>query len=53
MCQTMLNINPAGQMFQISGRTIKNIKVLPLYSLGMIVIFTTVGIVLFRKKELK
>ncbi len=53
MCQTMININPAGQMFQISGRTIKNIKVLPLYSLGMMVIFTTVGIVLFRKKELK
>ncbi len=52
VCQTLLDINPAGQMFQITGRTAPNMKVLPLYSLGVIVIFTSTGLVLFKKKEL-
>lgn len=51
--QTLLDINPAGQMFQIAGRTSPNLKVLPLYSLGIIVVFSGVGLVLFNKKELK
>ncbi len=50
--QTLLDINPAGQMFQIVGRIAPNLKVLPLYSLGVIVIFTGAGLVLFKKKEL-
>ena len=53
VCQTLLDINPAGQMFQLAGRTAKTSKTLPLYSLGIIVIFTEMGLVLFRKKELK
>ncbi len=53
MCQTLLDINPAGQMFQIAGGTAPNLKVLPVYSLGIIVVFTGVGLVLFKKKELK
>lgn len=51
--QTLIDINPAGQMFQIAGRVAPNLKVLPLYSLGIIVIFTGAGLVLFKKKELK
>lgn len=51
--QTLLDINPAGQMFQIAGRTAPNLKVLPIYSLGILVIFTGVGLVLFKKKDLK
>lgn len=51
--QTLLDINPAGQMFQIAGRTSTNLKVLPLYSLGILVVFTGLGLVLFKKKELK
>lgn len=51
--QTMLNINPAGQMFQIAGRTTINLKILPLYSLGILVIFTSTGLVLFKRKNLK
>lgn len=51
--QTLLDINPAGQMFQIAGRTAPNLKVLPIYSLGIVVIFTSIGIILFNKKELK
>ncbi len=51
--QTLLDINPAGQMFQIAGRTAPNMKVLLLYSLGIIVVFTSTGLVLFNKKELK
>lgn len=48
-----IDIIPAGQMFQIAGRVAPNLKVLPLYSLGIIVIFTGAGLVLFKKKELK
>ncbi len=52
-CQILLDINPVGQGFQIADGYIANIKVLPLYSLGLIVVFTGVGLVLFKKKELK
>lgn len=53
ICQILLDINPAGQMFQIAGRANANIKVLPLYSLGLTILSTGVGIILFRKKDLK
>ena len=52
MYQTLLDINPAGQAFQtVQGS--ENLKILPLYSLGILIIFTGLGLVLFRKKELK
>lgn len=51
--QTLLDINPAGEMFQIAGRTAPNLSVLPIYSLGIIIVTTGVGLVLFRRKELK
>lgn len=51
--QALLDINPAGQMFQIAGRTAPNLKVLPIYSLGILVVYTSLGLVLFKKKELK
>lgn len=51
--QLSIDIIPAGQMFQIAGRTAENLKMFPLYSLGIIVIFTSAGLVLFNKKELK
>ncbi len=53
VCQTLLDINPAGQMFELAGRAAPNLKVLPLYSLGEVAIFTGIGLVLFKKKELK
>lgn len=53
VCQTLLDINPAGQMFQLAGRTAPNLKVLPLYSLGILVVFTGTGLMFFKKKELK
>ena len=53
LLQTIVDIVPAGQMFQIAGRTVPNLKVLPLYSLGIFVVFTGAGILLFKKKELK
>lgn len=53
MYQTLLDINPAGEMFQIAGRTVPNLSVLPLYSLGIIIVITGTGLVLFKKKELK
>ncbi len=51
--QFLLDINPAGQMFQLAGRTSPNIKILPIYSLSIIIIFTGTGLFLFKKKELK
>lgn len=53
MCQTLLDINPAGQMFQLAGRAAPNLAVLPIYSLGLLIVFTTAGIVVFQKKQLK
>lgn len=53
VCRFMLNINPAGQMFQIAGRVTPNLKVLPLYSIVVFIIFTGVGMLLFKKKEIK
>ena len=51
--QNLLDINPAGQMFQIAGRTTPNLKVLPIYSLILVLISTSAGLVLFKRKELK
>lgn len=51
--QLSIDIIPAGQMFQIAGRTVPNLKVFPIYSVCIIVVFTGVGLVLFKKKELK
>lgn len=51
--QTIVDIVPSGQMFQIAGRTAPDLKILPLYSLGVFVVFTGSGIILFKKKELK
>lgn len=51
--QTLLDINPAGQGLQLLEGTDANLKVLPLYSFGILVIFTGSGLVLFNKKELK
>ncbi len=53
ICQTILDIIPAGQMFQLAGRRAPNLSVLPLYSLGEVIIFAGAGILLFEKKELK
>lgn len=53
VCQILLDINPAGQGFQIADGSIANVKILPLYSLGIIIVFTGAGLVLFKKKELK
>lgn len=51
--QTLLDINPAGQMFQIAGKAALNFKILPIYSLGIIIVFTGLGLVIFQKKELR
>lgn len=53
VCQTLLDIIPAGQMFQLAGRAVSDLKVLPLYSLGEFIVFAGTGILLFKKKELK
>lgn len=50
--QLSIDIIPSGQMFQIAGRIAPNIKIFPIYSLGTIIVFTGVGLVLFKKKEL-
>lgn len=51
--QTLLDINTAGQTYQLAGRAAPNLKVLPVYSLGLLIIVTAAGIALFHKKDLK
>lgn len=53
VCQTLADIIPAGQMFQLAGRTAPDLKILPLYSLGEFIVFAGAGVLLFKKKELK
>lgn len=51
--QTLLDVNPAGQMFQLAGREAQNLNLLPIYALGLSTLLTLGGIVLFQKKDLK
>lgn len=53
VCQVLLDMNPAGQCFEIVGKMAPNLKILPVYSLGILVVFTSFGLVFFKKKELK
>lgn len=54
MYETLVDINPAGQMYRFAGRQENpNLALLPIYSLGLVVIFTAAGIVLFDKKDIK
>ncbi len=53
VCQILCDINPAGQMFQFVGRSEPDVTLLPLYSLGILIVFTSAGIILFNKKDLK
>lgn len=53
MYQVFVDINPAGQMFQLAGRVAPNRNALPLYSLGLAVAVTAAGIMLFEKKDIR
>lgn len=48
----ILDIIPTGQAFNLMGGE-TNFEFLPLYSLGVILVFTILGIKIFDKKELK
>lgn len=52
MYQTLLDIIPSGQTLQMQERD-SNLEILLVYSLGILVIFTGSGLILFKKKELK
>lgn len=51
--QTIVDILPAGQAFQIAGRNSTNFNMLPVYSLVNFIVFTGAGLIIFNKKELK
>ncbi len=51
--QTILNIMPQGQAFSIVGYEDWDYKALPFYSLGVIIIFTGAGLIIFKRKDLK
>lgn len=52
--QAILNILPAGQMIQFGDLTYPNdLAFFPLYSLAVTLVFTAIGLVLFKKKDLK
>lgn len=51
--ENVLSFIPSGQSFMISGAMDANFKIFPLYSLGVIILFTGVGLIIFKKQELK
>ncbi len=51
--QTLLDLNPAGQMYQLAGRTAPDRKALPVYACGLVAAFNAAGIVLFQRKDIK
>ena len=55
LCKTVINILPTGQAMELSevNIDINEIKIYPLYSLGVILIINILGIYMFNKKELK
>ena len=55
LCKTIINILPTGQAMELSevNIDINEIKIYPLYSLGVILIINIWGIYMFNKKELK
>ena len=50
--ETLIDIIPSGQTLQIPERE-SNLGILLVYSIGIIVVFTGSGLLLFKKKELK
>ncbi len=50
--ESILNTLPQGQAFSIMGYDF-DYKVLPFYSLGVIIIFTGAGLLIFKIKDLK
>lgn len=51
--QALLDVNPAGQSFQVSGYKSVYPFRLPLYALAVIIIATYLGLVIFRREDLK
>lgn len=53
ICRTLIDIIPQGQSIIIASNKVTNKNLIVVYSLGTTAIFTSVGLVLFKKKELK
>lgn len=52
--QFLFNLNPGGQVAQCVGRgTVGDLSQLPIYSLGVILITTGIGVFVFNKKDIK
>lgn len=53
VCSTLIDVIPQGQSIRIASNKVSNKNLIVVYSLGTTVIFTGVGLVLFKKKDLK
>lgn len=51
--ETINDIHPMGQLMQMEERSLHNPNIMPLYSLGVLAITTSAGVIVFRKKGLK
>ena len=47
------DVLPSGQMMQMEIGTLRSAEFMPLYSLGVIAVSTAVGVLVFRRKDLK
>lgn len=50
--QTIIDVIPSGQAIQVSSNA-SNIKYFPIYSLTILVVFTSSGLIIFNRKDLK
>ncbi len=51
---TVVNdVLPSGQLVQVEMGSVHNEELMPLYSLGVLAVSTAVGVLVFRKKDLK
>ena len=51
--RVVLPINPFGAYLELTQNEVENLQILPLYSLGIIILFNISGLILFSKKEFK
>lgn len=49
----IIDVLPGGQIIRLESNQLHNPKLYPLYSLGVIAVSTTAGVLIFRRKDLK
>ena len=51
--ETLMDISPAGEAIQLANLSPRDLKVLPLYSTGITIVLSGLGLFIFKRKEFK